>query len=86
MRRTIGVSVATVAVAVASTVCLLPTSSQATALPPARTGSPSASAAGAKPPTANALRPLRHLDVRRERNRAYDRAKFADCYDANGDG
>ncbi|HUW17609.1 MAG TPA: HNH endonuclease family protein [Actinomycetes bacterium] len=34
----------------------------------------------------NALRPLRHLDVRRERNRGYDRAKFADWYDANGDG
>ena len=44
------------------------------------------SSAGQRPPTANALRLLRHLDVRRERNRGYDRAKFADWYDANGDG
>jgi hypothetical protein len=36
--------------------------------------------------TANALRLLRHLDVRRERKRGYDRAKFADWYDADHDG
>ena len=45
-----------------------------------------ASSPTARASKVSALRLLRHLDVRREKNRNYDRSKFADWYDADGDG